>query len=234
MKYYVYAYLRKDGTPYYIGKGKGWRAYDKHVVKVPPKNRIVFVERNLTSVGALALERRLIRWYGRKDNGTGILRNLTDGGDGSPNWSMTEEIRQRLLARPHPSETRDWSALCKGRRKFSNEGYRKPKTELHKANMRKPKSTSHRQKLADINRARGKRITQLTLAGQVCQTYSTLTDAGRAVGGGNRWISVRDAANGKQKTAYGFFWRWETSSEEGTNEQAEPKNNPRIHPTKGR
>ncbi|HET8688719.1 MAG TPA: NUMOD3 domain-containing DNA-binding protein [Methanosarcina sp.] len=109
--YYVYAYLRKDNTPYYIGKGKDDRAYESHYkngrgVHVPKdKSQIIFLEKNLSEIGAFALERRYIAWYGRKDLGTGILNNRTDGGEGIAGFNHSVETRKKM-SQSHQGKTR--------------------------------------------------------------------------------------------------------------------------------
>lgn len=95
--FYVYLYLREDKTPYYVGKGRGRRAYKhrKGEVRTPPHHRVVFMKENLTNEDAVALEALYIKFYGRKQFG-GLLHNRTDGGEGFYGVVMTDEHKQRI------------------------------------------------------------------------------------------------------------------------------------------
>lgn len=97
--YYVYAYLRNDGSPYYIGKGKDGRAWSKNHGRIfVPKNKEniqIFFE-NLPEKDAHLKEIELIAYYGRKDLNTGILQNQTNGGEGSSGRQLSAESIQKL------------------------------------------------------------------------------------------------------------------------------------------
>lgn len=100
--FYVYALTdpRKDNQPFYIGKGKGKRA-TQHFYKCNLKERnfknatikailnlglkpgIDYLFEKLSEETAFSKEIELIKLYGRRDLGTGILANLTNGGDGA-------------------------------------------------------------------------------------------------------------------------------------------------------
>ena len=95
--YYTYAYLREDKTPYYIGKGRGKRIYSKDRAIKPPKDKslILLLKKGLTEAEAFKHEIYMIFVLGRKDLGTGILRNRTDGGEGASGAVQSEEAKKR-------------------------------------------------------------------------------------------------------------------------------------------
>ena len=132
-EYYTYAYLREDGTPYYIGKGKDNRINRKRKYEIKPpkdKNRIIFLKQNLTEEEAFKHEIYMISVFGRKDLETGILYNRTDGGDGHSNPSL--ETRKKLS---NSLKNRVFSRETLKKMSDSKKGIKK--SENHKNNISK-------------------------------------------------------------------------------------------------
>ncbi|MGQ0590406.1 MAG: hypothetical protein ACT4N8_12905 [Sphingosinicella sp.] len=101
-RWYVYTMWRFDRgspVPFYVGKGRGYRAMHHELPskggRNPHKQRII--DRHMAQgmwIGyslsfyvsersAFRAERRLIASFGRRRSGTGVLANLTDGGEGT-------------------------------------------------------------------------------------------------------------------------------------------------------
>lgn len=176
--FYVYQYLRETdsvtgpaGSPYYVGKGHGDRAYAKNRKRTkPPANRenIVIVKSGLTEPEAFDLEKRLIRWFGRVDQGTGILRNLTDGGEGSCGFQHSEETKNRIkelnTGRVWTPETIEKRAMAMRGRKLPKDLLeRRAKTRSKQWTITRPDgSIDHVVNLCEYARQNGLSATTLT------------------------------------------------------------------------
>jgi hypothetical protein len=88
-----YVYLHKEpktGTPFYVGRGKGRRAYDRtrrhqdwneFVEAIGGQFDVEIVKRNLSEGESYRIEADLIAQYGKKRDNTGSLVNWTAGGE---------------------------------------------------------------------------------------------------------------------------------------------------------
>jgi hypothetical protein len=95
----IYHYLRYDNTPYYVGRGSYTRPYEKHsgATSTPKdKSKILIIATDIDFLTSKAMEIFWIAVYGRKDLGTGILNNRTDGGEGATGYMHTAEHKKYI------------------------------------------------------------------------------------------------------------------------------------------
>ena len=119
MKYYVYIYKNPiTFDPFYVGKGCGNRAYShlekaknirkgsreslcivecRRLLKDGFEPIIEIIINNLTESEALIIERQFISSFGRRNNNTGILTNMTDGGESFDGLVRTKLHYERIV-----------------------------------------------------------------------------------------------------------------------------------------
>ena len=115
--YYTYAWLTEEGIPYYVGKGKDDRAWAGHCGHtLPQKERIIILKSGLTEFDAYKHEMFVIDALGRKDLGTGILDNHSNGGEGV-SGPMSAEGRAKIskALTGKPSLMRGWTNWTNGK-----------------------------------------------------------------------------------------------------------------------
>ena len=139
--YYTYAFLREDGTPYYIGKGSGNRLNVKSGRTIPAptdQSRIIKLKEFECEKDAFRHEVYMISVLPN-------LRNLTEGGEGTTGRVMSEEQKKNLSEYWSGKKNPGQSSRMKKNNPQSNPETRKktsqtlkgrPKSEEWKAMMR--------------------------------------------------------------------------------------------------
>jgi len=114
MNYYLYRHIREDkNEPFYIGKSTCFKTrsykeeferafararrnniWKKIVKKTKYKVEIMFVSEDEDFIFEKEIE--FIKLYGRINQGTGSLTNLTDGGEGTQGLERTEEHCRKI------------------------------------------------------------------------------------------------------------------------------------------
>lgn len=161
--FYVYLHCRPDGSPFYVGKGQGRRAFrfahrnqhHRSIVSKYGKDQIgIFVFPCVSEAEAISDERQYIAQLRAEGFD---LANYTDGGEGVSGLRHTDVSKKRMAAakrgRTIPAATREkMSTAQKGRqpvfgRKASDET-RKRMSAAQASRKRGPLSDQHRTSLS--------------------------------------------------------------------------------------
>jgi hypothetical protein len=221
---YIYLIENIDNNPYkvYIGKSKGkWRE-NRHKQKYG--NNIIYTEidyiESLNRKDWEPLEtywiQQFIQW------GFDVTNIRKKGGSGPEFW--TEEMknnpeRRKKLQKPKPKNFGEKISGPRGSMsKETKQKIKEIKTGKKQPNISKAHigreilwadKISKSMKIFAPNRTHNphaKKIIQMDLNENLIQEYLSASEAGRQIG--KNGSSIADCASGRQKTAYGFIWKY--------------------------
>lgn len=232
-KHYVYQYIRVDtNTPFYIGIGTkrvystqykrardiSRHKYNKIFYAITQKTKyevyIIFESNDYNEIKNKEIE--LIKQYGRIAVHTGLLANLTDGGDGTINYVNPKSLKKCYAYTKEGIFYKEFDSITKAAEFFAvgvtsismhinhkNEwlvrGYQFRKYKIDKIDA----ALNHNEKMP---LQFGKSILQYTLDGKFLKEWQTSHQIQRELSYSRG--SISDCCRGVRKQAYGFQWRF--------------------------
>ena len=162
---YVYQHIRKDtNQPFYIGIGSDLNFYrankfsERNEIWERIKNKteilVEILHNNIEWEDACQIEIQLIKKYGRINNKTGILSNMTDGGEGTLNRVISDDTRYLLGNGVRGKQRTDESRL---KQSITSKGIKKTKEHSEKIRqyrLGKKMSEESKKKMSENSKGR--------------------------------------------------------------------------------
>lgn len=265
MKHYLYRHIRKDkDEPFYIGIGTkskvktGFKTYESEYsrafsfTKKARRNKIWRDIFNKTDVEVEILfesndyeeiknkEQEFIGVYGRIDSKTGILSNMTNGGDGTIGYYPSEQTKQRqrensalhgkygydnhLSKEVHVYNLDGSFIQSYGSGSVCSKALNVDVSGIYQCLISKIKSCNgfvfSREYLgAKISRTdkpgawKKKEVLQVDMSGNIIMEYESVTKAARVVG--TQTTNISKACLNKKSIIKGYKWRYKVDIESG-------------------
>ena len=230
-----YKKIKFDYQPFYVGKGKKKRdkshLYPCNLKNKSHKNNIIKqilketseepihyrIYENLTNDEAIKIEADIIKKFGRENDGSGILANMTDGGEGVNNFVDKNKNKEWAWRKVYQYSLdgefiKEWDSICSvdlGGKRTSNisTSIRKGGTFggyiwfYEKQDYVKPRIKNQMKiTYTDI-----KQIDRDT--GEIINIFENALDIEKKLnlrsGARNK---IYECLNGKLKSAYGYYW----------------------------